>query len=222
MAVISSIVVVSHIESSGKWHLWPTVSIQLCSRFLKDAYNAQPFVHPIRCLRRRPGSQLVRLPAVYVQKAQQCVAGEMLLSLCFGLCGGRQQRQTQHFSESQIIKSECRNACFSILNIMSGMLFILQSDTSFGSSRSIKNLRRSNSTTQVNQQANIRYKHRIWALYNEARSTQPRCLLLALLLTSAIRLSSHVIMIINVINQPSFYQSICERVHMKGTMLAAS
>lgn len=89
MAVISSIVVVSHIESSGKWHLWPTVSIQLCSRFLKDAYDTQPFVHPIRCLRRRPGSQLVRLPAVYVQKAQQCVAGEILLSLCFGLCGGR-------------------------------------------------------------------------------------------------------------------------------------
>uniref|UniRef100_A0AAX7V8F8 Centrosomal protein 131 n=1 Tax=Astatotilapia calliptera TaxID=8154 RepID=A0AAX7V8F8_ASTCA len=32
----------------------------------------------------------------------------------------------------------------------------VSSDTSFGSSRSIKNLRRSNSTTQVNQQANIR------------------------------------------------------------------
>lgn len=28
------------------------------------------------------------------------------------------------------------------------------------------------------------------------------------------------IVIINVINQPSFYQSVCERVHMKGTTLA--
>lgn len=38
-----------------------------------------------------------------------------------------------------------------------------QSDTRFGGSRSVKNLRRSNSTTQVNQQANIglRYKHRL-------------------------------------------------------------
>lgn len=102
--VVRGVVVGYHGKQSGqrkKWllfplllwfhtlNLWPTVSIQLCSRFLKDAHNTQPFVHPIRCLRRRPGSQLVRLPAVYVQKAQQCVAGEMLLSLCFGLCGGR-------------------------------------------------------------------------------------------------------------------------------------
>uniref|UniRef100_A0A669F485 Centrosomal protein 131 n=1 Tax=Oreochromis niloticus TaxID=8128 RepID=A0A669F485_ORENI len=40
------------------------------------------------------------------------------------------------------------------------------SDTSFGSSRSIKNLRRSNSTTQVNQQANISLREDFLALFD--------------------------------------------------------
>lgn len=65
------------------------------------------------------------------------------------------------FMSYKIIYSRCR------IEQIRTVFFLLtnplnpQSDVSFGSSRSIKNLRRSNSTTQVNQQANIslRYKH---------------------------------------------------------------
>lgn len=71
------------------------------------------------------------------------------------------------------IRTVTEVACFSILHTDEWVMFAHrsynsitsllnpQSDATFGSSRSIKNLRRSNSTTQVNQQANIslRYKH---------------------------------------------------------------
>lgn len=59
----------------------------LYSRFPEDACNTQPFIHPDRCLRRCLGPQPVRLPALYVQETQQCVAWEILLSVRVGFCG---------------------------------------------------------------------------------------------------------------------------------------
>lgn len=91
--VIFFVVVVVTVESLGMKHVSPVVSliitalVLLYSRFPEDAYDTQPFIHPHRCLRRRSGPQLVRLPAHCVQKTEQRVAREVLLQVCVGFSG---------------------------------------------------------------------------------------------------------------------------------------
>lgn len=83
--------------------------LYLFCRFLQDACNTKPHVHLDKRPRGRPGPQPVRLPAPHVQKTQQCVSWEVLLSV--RLCGRGQQREAQHAGEFllrlfQVIMSE--------------------------------------------------------------------------------------------------------------------
>lgn len=130
----------------------------LSSSFSEDAYSPQPFFHPDRCLRRCPGPQPVRLPAPHIQAAQQRIARQTLLPLRVGVGGRGEPRETQHAGEDSREPSPLSQN-LSWDRETDDVTSRPQGDAGFGGSRSIKNLRRSNSTTQVSQQTGAGFRY---------------------------------------------------------------